>query len=304
MVDGGVPGMVPELSLGEYVEPVEQKEMLKALFEDPQIPRWPRHLASHHGEIEGGEVLDNDPSPPVNLSPLVGSILESVWIDVVPSGAIEIRHQVVSQDNEPEMETLASEGRLNDEIISDEEIAVSLEKDSEEEEGERVKETSGEGETPQVKDAYVSLRKLKIRRWKTRDKIFKKKKRQRWMFEKDRDWKPPRRKKVKITPKIKLIRTRPISEDDEPTEPEKPSIKTQTNLEGDKFQASGRDYHLLPNRAKEDEERKTKKSRRARSLRRFRDDHFARSSGPVIKVRPKISASEFGQWSLGSRAGR
>ena len=235
MVDGGVPGMVPELSLGEYVEPVEQKEMMKALFEDPQIPRWPRHLASHHGEIEGGEVLGNDPSPPVNLSPLVGSILESVWIDVVPSGAIEIRHQVVSQDNEPEMETPASEGRLNDEIISDEEIAVSLERDSEEEEGERVKETSGEGETLQVKDAYVSLRKLKIRRWKIRDKIFKKKKRQRWMFEKDRDWKPPRRKKVKITPKIKLIRTRPISEDDEPTEPRNRQSRLKRTWKGTNF---------------------------------------------------------------------
>ncbi len=235
MVDEGVPGMVHGLSLGEYVEPVEQKEMMKALFEDPQIPRWPRHLASHHGEIEDGEVLGNDPSPPVNLSPLVGSILESVWIDVVPNGAIEIRHQVVSQDNEPEMGTPASEGRLNDEIISDEEIAVSLERDSEEEEGERVKETSGEGETIQVKDAYVSLRKLKIRRWKIRDKIFKKKKRQRWMFEKDRDWKPPRRKKVKITPKIKLIRTRPISEDDEPTEPRNRQSRLKRIWKGTNF---------------------------------------------------------------------
>ena len=236
MVDEGVPGMVHGLSLGEYVEPVDQKEMMRALFEDPQIPRWPRHLASHHGEIEDGEVLGNDPNPPVDLSPLVGSILESVWIDVVPNGdAIEIRHQVVSQDTEPEMGTPASEGRLNDEIISDEEIAVSLERDSEEEEGERVKETSGEGETIQVKDAYVALRKLKIRRWKIRDKIFKKKKRQRWMFEKDRDWKPPRRKKVKITPKIKLIRTRPISEDDEPTEPRNRQSRLKRIWKGTNF---------------------------------------------------------------------
>ena len=236
MVDEGVPGMVHELSLGEYVEPVDQKEVMRALFEDPQIPRWPRHLASHHGEIEDGEVPGNDPTPPVDLSPLVGSILESVWIDVVPNGdTIEIRHQVVSQDNEPEMGTPAREGRLNDEIISDEEMAVSLERDSEEEEGERVKETSVEGETIRVKEAYVSLRKLKIRRWKIRDKIFKKKKRQRWMFEKDRDWKPPRRKKVKITPKIKLIRTRPISEDDEPMEPRNRQSRLKRIWKGTNF---------------------------------------------------------------------
>ncbi len=251
MVDEEVPGMVHGPSLGEYVEPVDQKEMMRALFEDPQteiedlttsetkpivIPRWPRHLASHHGEIEDSEVLGDDPNPPVDLSPLVGSILESVWIDVVPNGdAIEIRHQVVSKDTEPEMGTPASEDRLNDEIISDEEIAMSLERDSEEEEGERVKETSEEGETIQVKDAYVALRKLKIRRWKIRDKIFKKKKRQRWMFEKDRDWKPPRRKKVKITPKIKLIRTRPISEDDEPTEPRNRQSRLKRIWKGTNF---------------------------------------------------------------------
>ena len=272
VADEEVPGLVHGSSMGEYVEPVDQKEMMRALFEDPQneiedlttsetkpvvIPRWPRHLASHHGEIEDSEVLGDDPNPPADLSPPVGSILESVWIDVVPNGdAIEIRHQVVSEDTEPEIGTPTSEDRLKDEIISDEEIAMSLERDSEGEGGERVKDTGeedeegrvseGEGgeetketgeedETIQVKDAYVALRKLKIRRWKIREKTSKKKKRQRWMFEKDRDWKPPRRKKVKITPKIKLIRTRPISEDEEPTEPRNRQSRLKRIWKGTNF---------------------------------------------------------------------
>ena len=126
------------------------------MFEDPQneiedlktsetkpvvIPRWPRHLASHHGEIEDSEVLGDGLNPPADLSSPVESILESVWIDVVPNGdAIEIRHQVVSDDAEPEVGTPISEDRLNelnDEIISDEEIAMSLERDSEGEGGEK-----------------------------------------------------------------------------------------------------------------------------------------------------------------------
>ena len=250
MADEGVPGVVHGLSLGEYVEPVDQKEMMTALFGDPQneiedetsevkpvvIPRWPSHLASHHGEIEDSEVLGNDPNPPADLSTPVGSILESVWIDVVPNeDTIEIVHQMVSKDTEPEMGIPTNKEKLNDEIISDEEIAVSLERDSEGEGGERVGETSEEEEPIQVKEAYVALRKLKIRRWKIRDKISKKKTGQRWMFEKDRDWKPPRRRKVKITPKIKLIRARPISEDDEPIEPRNRQSRLKRTWKGTNF---------------------------------------------------------------------
>ena len=156
-VSDEVPGLVHGSSTGEYVEPVDQKEMMRALFEDPQneiedlktsetkpvvIPQWPRHIASHHGEIEDSEVLSDCSNSPTDLSPPVGSILESIWIDVVPNGdAIEMRHLVVSEDTEPKIETPPSEDRLKDEIISDEEIAMTLERDSEGEGGEKVKET-------------------------------------------------------------------------------------------------------------------------------------------------------------------
>ena len=96
-----VPGLVHGSSSGEYVEPVDQKEMMRALFEDPQdepedlstsenkpvvIPQWPRHIASYHGEIEDSDALSECSNSPTDFSSPVGSILESIWIDVVPNG--------------------------------------------------------------------------------------------------------------------------------------------------------------------------------------------------------------------------
>ncbi len=246
MPDDEEPGPVPVLSLGEgeYVESVDEKAMLKALFEDPpndsvMIPRWPRHLVSHRGEIEDGEVPSVNPPSPVEV------IVGSVWLDVVPN--IEI-HQAISYGFESENETptredtveelndeIVSDGEiamslekdsegdggdeLNDEIISDKELAMSVEKDSEGEGRESVRETSAEDGIGPFKDAYVALRRLKIKKLKNRKKTSRKKKDQKWMCERDRDWRPPRRRKVKVTPKIKLVRTRPISEDEESTEP-------------------------------------------------------------------------------------
>ena len=93
-----------------------------------------------------------------------------------------------------------------------------LKKDSEGEGRESTRETSTEDGVGTFKNAYVSLRRLRIKKLKNRKKTSRKKKDQKWTCERDRDWRPPRRKKVKITPKIKLIRTRPISEDEEITE--------------------------------------------------------------------------------------
>ena len=182
------------------------------------------------GDIEKSHRVaskDIEPNSPTDLSPPVGSLLESIWIDVVPNGGdIENSHRMASEDTEPRIETPPGEEMLTDEIISDEEMVMTLDRDSGGEVGEEVKEVDEEDEedrtgTIQVKDTYVALRKLKIRGWKIRVKTSTKKRKQRWMFEKDRDWKPPRskRKKVKVTPKIKLIRRRPISEDEEQTEP-------------------------------------------------------------------------------------
>ena len=237
-----IPGLIHETSTGEYVEPVDQKEMLKALFEDPQpetknltnlevkpvlIPQWPRHIASHLGEVEDSEVLSDRSNSPIDQSPSVESILESIWIDVVPKGdATEVNHLMAIDDTEPQTETPSNQDMLTDEIISDEEIAMAIDRDSEEGGGgEKVQEVGEEDEeggmeVARVKDAYVSLRKLKIRISKQK----RKRRASKWMFEKDRedrDWKPPRsrRKKMKAPPRIKLIRTRPISEDEEQTEP-------------------------------------------------------------------------------------
>ena len=119
---------------------------------------------------------------------------------------------------------------LNDEIISDDEIARTINRDSEREGGGEVEEIGEEDEegrmkTIHIRNAYVALRRL---RWKIREKPSKQKQKRKrratkWMFEKDRedrDWKPPRskRKKMKAPPRIKLVRRRPISEDEE-TEP-------------------------------------------------------------------------------------
>ena len=239
-----IPGLIHEASTGEYVEPVDQKEMLRALFEDPQpetrnltnlevkpvfIPQWPRHIASHLGQVEDSEVLSDRANSPIDQSPSVESILESIWIDVVPKGGVtEVNHLMIIDDPEPQTETPSN---LTDEIISDEEIAMAIDRDSEERGGgEKVldvgeEDEEGGMEVARLKDAYVSLRKMKIRISKQK----RKRRASKWMFEKDledRDWKPPqwlnpgsRRKKMKAPPRIKLIRTRPISEDEEQTEP-------------------------------------------------------------------------------------
>ena len=286
------------------MESVDQKEMMKALFEDPPnesvVPRWPRHLVSHHGEIEDGEVLGyDDLNPSVNPPSPVEAIVESVWIDVVPN--IEIRHQTVSNDIEPEVETPTSEDRvnelndeivsdeeiamslerdsegeggdeLNDEIISDEELAMSFERDSEGEGGESVREASAEDGTIPFKDAYVALRRLKIRKRKIREKTSRKKKNQKWVFERDRDWKPPRRKKVKITPKIKLIRTRPISEDEEPTEPRDRQSRLKRVWKGTNFKIQDEIitfYQTVPKKKMREGKKKQRRRRREEEQGRY-----------------------------------
>ena len=193
-----------------------------------------------------------------------------------------------------ETETPTREDRveeLNDEIISDKELALSVEKDPEGEGRESTRETSTEDGVGTFKNAYVSLRRLRIKKLKNRKKTSRKKKDQKWTCERDRDWRPPRRRKVKITPKIKLIRTRPISEDEETTE-SREIVKPDSNEFGrEQTLNPGRNHHLLPGRAEEEEERRkreteeAKKRRRAGKVRRFRDRRAR--SGPVIG-RPAI----------------
>ena len=118
----------------------------------------------------------------------------------------ELNDEIISDEEIARSRERDSEGEggneLNDEMISDEEIAMSFERDSEGEGGERVRRNKCRGwHHSRSEDAYVALRKLKIKKWKIREKTSRKKKIEKWMFEKDRDSKPPRRKKVKITPK-------------------------------------------------------------------------------------------------------
>ncbi len=326
MTDDGEPSLVSVLSLGEYVESVDEKEMLRSLFEEPPnesvVPRWPRHLVSHHGEVLG----DDDLNPVVNPPSPVEAIVESVCIDVVPN--IEIRHQTISNDIESEVETPTSEDpvkelndeiasdeeiamslerdsegdggdELNDEIISDEELAMSFEKDSEGEGGESVRETSAEGGTIPFRNAYVALRRLKIRKRKIQEKTSRKKKEQKWRFERDRDWKPPRRKKVKITPKIKLIRTRPISEDEESTEPRDRQSRLKRVWKGTNFKIQDEIitfYQTVP--------KKKMREGRKKQRRRRREEEQGRYGGFVITLpgagRSSVSGRQYRRRDLDS----
>ena len=259
------PTWIHESSTGEYVEQVDEKEMLKELFEDQQdetedlkdlktlkakpaiIPQWPRHIASYHGEVEGSEVFIDWPNSPTYQPPPVRPILESTWIEVIPHGdATGINHLTTREENEPKLEvtsddevgttpkieTPPSQDVVKYEVIPDDETAEAIDRNSEGEGEGKVEEIGGKDEegrikTAKVKDAYVAIRKLRLQGWKIREKTFKqkkKKKKTKWMFEKDRedkDWKPPRsrRKKMKAPPRIKLVRRRPISDDEEETEP-------------------------------------------------------------------------------------
>ncbi len=274
MPDDEGSGPVPVLSLGEgeYVESVDEKAMLKALFEDPpndsvMIPRWPHHLVSHHGELEDEEV------PPVNPPSPVEVIVGSVWLDVVPN--LEI-HQTISYGCELENETPTREDRveeLNDEIISDKELALSVEKDSEGEGRESTRETSTEDGIGPFKNAYVSLRRLKIKKLKNRKKTSRKKKDQRWTCERDRDWRPPRRRKVKVTPKIKLVRTRPISEDEETTESRgNRQSRLKRVWKGTNFKIQDEIitfYQAVPKKKKREGRKKQKRRRREEEQERY-----------------------------------
>ena len=265
------PTWIPESSTGEYVEQLDEKEMLKELFKDQQdetedlkdlktlktqpatkpatIPQWPRHIASYHGEVEGSEVFIDWPNSPTYQPPPVRSILESTWIEVIPNeDTTGISHLTAREENKPEIkvtsdddagttpriETPPSQDVVKYEVISDDETAEAIDRNSEGEGEGKVgeigeKDEEGKIKTAKVRGAYVAIRKLRLQGWKIREKAFKqkqkrKKKKTKWMFEKDRedkDWKPPRsrRKKMKAPPRIKLVRRRPISDDEEETEP-------------------------------------------------------------------------------------
>ena len=318
--DDGEPSMVSILSLGEYVESVDENEMLRSLFEEPPnesvVPRWPRHPVSHHGEVLGGDDLNPTVNPP---SP-VEAIVESVRIEVAPN--TERRHQTISNDVESEVETSTSEDlvkelndeiasdeemamslerdsegdggdELNDEIISDEELAMSFEKDSQGEGGENVRET---GTEVGIRNAYVSLRRLKIRKRKIHSG---KKKEKKWRFERDSDWRPPRRKKVKITPKIKLIRTRPISEDEESTEPRDRQSRLKRVWKGTNFKIQDEIitfYQTVP-------KKKMREGRKKRRRRR-REEEQERCGGFVITLpgagRSSVSGRQYRRKDLDS----
>ncbi len=302
------------------MESVDEKEMLRSLFEEPPnesvVPRWPRHPVSHHGEVLG----EDDLNPAVNPPSPVEAIVESVCIEVVPN--IERRHQTISNDVESEVETSTSEDlvkelndeiasdeeiamslerdsegdggdELNDEIISDEELAMSFEKDSQGEGGENVRETSTE---VGIRNAYVSLRRLKIRKRKIHSG---KKKEKKWRFERDSDWRPPRRKKVKITPKIKLIRTRPISEDEESTEPRDRQSRLKRVWKGTNFKIQDEIitfYQTVP-------KKKMREGRKKRRRRR-REEEQERCGGFVITLpgagRSSVSGRQYRRRDLDS----
>ena len=172
------------------------------------------------------------------------------WIETIPSHDI-VKYEAISDDDASTIPW--SEARTNDDVaeainmvseeeeksgikvISDEDVVKTNRMDSEEE-GEREARETGEQDEDsevettkaEVRGTYVAIRKLRLPGWKLREKALKqkqkkKKKKTKWIFETDRedkDWKPPRsrRKKLKAPPRIKLVKRRPISDDEEEME--------------------------------------------------------------------------------------
>ena len=148
------------------------------------------------------------------------------WIETRPSHDI-VKYEAISDDDTST--TPWSEAQTNDDVAD----AINM---TSEEEGERKARETGEQyednkvETTKakVRGTYVAIQKLRLQGWKLREKALKQKqkkknKRTKWIFETDRedkDWKPPRsrRKKLKAPPRIKLVRRRPISDDEEEME--------------------------------------------------------------------------------------
>ena len=286
-IEENKPTWMPGPSTGEYVEEMDEKEMLKELFEDQHevskdtkvgleankdpdqqdkagdlkhlktlktqpvtIAPWPRHISSYHGEIEGSEDTLARPNSPTYQPPPGRSVLVSTipWIGVIPNeDTTGISHMIAKEKSQPEIkvtseddavttpwiETIPSRDIVKYEAISDDEVAEAIDMNVEEE-GERKAGEIGEQDednevkTAKVRDTYVAIRKLRLQGWKLREKALKQKQRKRkkrtkWIFEADRedkDWKPPRskRKKLKAPPRIKLVRRRPISDDEEEVE--------------------------------------------------------------------------------------
>ena len=174
------------------------------------------------------------------------------WIETIPSNDVA-KIEAISDDDAstiPWIEARANndvaeannmvseeEGKPGIEVISDDDVVKTNRMDSEEE-GEREARETGEQDEDsevettkaEVRSTYVAIRKLRLPGLKLMGKALKqkqkkkmKKKKTKWIFETDRedkDWKPPRsrRKRLKAPARIKLVKRRPISDDEDEME--------------------------------------------------------------------------------------
>ena len=208
-----------DMSLGDQVKKetgrdLEQKKEVGDLKTQPKtIVPWPRYIYSHEGNIEDDDedIFTWSRSPTPQLPP-ENSVLASTipWIEVLSKGDAERPNSI---------EKLPLFGSDSEEEGKGEVKRI------DEEEGREKVETL-ETIKAEVRRAYVAIRRLRLPGLRFAGKTVKQKKKKKikrsktkWVLHpdaKDEDWVPPRTGKMpKVPAKIKLIKRRPISDDED-----------------------------------------------------------------------------------------
>ena len=191
----------------ETSKDLEQKKEVGDLKTQPKtITPWPKYIYSHRGNIEDdNEDIFTWPSSPTSQLLPGKSVLASTipWIEVL-SNDDAVRTNSIDSEEEGK-----GEAKETDEKDEREEI-------------ETFKTTKAE-----VRSAYVAIRKLRFpglrligKTLKQKQKKKTKRSKTKWILHpdsKDKDWIPPRtgKKKLKAPAKIKLVKRRPVSDDED-----------------------------------------------------------------------------------------
>ena len=207
-------------------KPKQKKEFGDLKTQPRTITPWPKYIYSHRGNVEDTEDIFAWPSSPTSQLLPGKSVLASTipWIEVVSNDdAVKTNSMDSKEEGKPWIKVISNDDAVKTNSMDSEEEWKGEAKETDE------KDEKGEIETTkaEVRSAYVAIRKLRFPGLGLIGKALKQKQRKKtkrtktkWILEpdsKDKDWMPPRtgKKKLKAPAKIKLVKRRPVSDDED-----------------------------------------------------------------------------------------
>ena len=207
-------------------DPKQKKEFGDLKTQPRTITPWPKYIYSHRGNVEDTEDIFAWPSSPTSQLLPGKSVLASTipWIEVVSNDdAVKTNSMDSEEEGKPWIKVISNDDAVKTNSMDSEEEGKGEAKETDE------KDEKGEIETTkaEVRSAYVAIRKLRFPGLGLIGKALKQKQRKKtkrtktkWILEpdsKDKDWMPPRtgKKKLKAPAKIKLVKRRPVSDDED-----------------------------------------------------------------------------------------